>query len=133
MSAPALAGFQALEARGAALAPGMRVAARKESAGGEGVEIVRAEGRDACVRVAFESTQPVTAELVDGSGRVLATTTAAAMGGVLGERGPVCIRKGDLVAAVASPSEGADAPASDGAGVTTGSSARVRWVAWEAL
>jgi len=131
--APALSVFGALEARGAALAPGMRVAARKESARGERVEIVRAEGRDACVRVAFESTQPVAAELVDGSGRVLATSKGAATDGMLGERGPVCIRKGDLVAGVASPPGGADGGPFDGGGAAGVGTARVRWVAWEAL
>jgi hypothetical protein len=91
----------------------MQVVARKESAG-EKLDLVRAEGRDVCVRVAFEATSPVTARLLDGAGNVLAASDALATEGVLGSRGPVCIRKGDVVAASA-----------DGGG-------QVRWIAWEA-
>jgi hypothetical protein len=106
--------FAALAARGAAVAPGMREVARLQSAGDK-IEIAHAEGRDACVRVAFEASSPVIAKLVDGEGNVLASSNAPVTGGVLGERGPVCVRKGDNVSAVA---EGLDA--------------NVRWVAWAA-
>jgi hypothetical protein len=106
------ASFAALAARGAAVAPGMREVARLQSAGDK-IEIAHAEGRDACVRVAFEASTPVVAKLVDGEGNVLASSNVPATYGVLGERGPVCVRKGDNVSAVA---EGADA--------------NVRWVAW---
>jgi hypothetical protein len=107
------AAFDALVARGAAIAAGMREVARTQSAGDK-VEIAHAEGRDECVRVAFAASSPVVAKLMDGAGNVLAVSDAPATDGVLGERGPVCVRKGDAVSAVA-----------EGAG------ASVRWVAWE--
>jgi hypothetical protein len=113
-NAEAMAAFDALAARGQALAAGMREVARKES-DGERVEIARADKRDACVRVAFESTAPVVAKLVDREGRVLAASKEPTTEGVLGERGPVCVRKGDVVACLAD-----------------GAPAHVRWVAWEA-
>jgi hypothetical protein len=103
-----------MASRGQALAPGMREVARKETRG-ERVDLVHAEGRDACVRVAFEASAPVLAKLVDGAGNVLVVGGAAASDGVLGERGPVCVRKGDTVACIAD-----------------GGPARIRWVAWEA-
>ncbi|HZU85737.1 MAG TPA: hypothetical protein VE987_22575 [Polyangiaceae bacterium] len=112
-STPSSAPFETLVARRAAVAPGMREVARKESAGDK-IEIAPASGRDTCVRVAFEADAPVVAKLVDGEGNVLASTDKAATDGVLGPAGPVCVRKGEAVSAVA---EGA--PAS------------VRWVAWE--
>ena len=114
-NAPAVS-FAALAARGAAVAPGMREVARIESAG-DRVELARAEGRDACVRVAFEANSPVMAKLLDGEGNVLASTGTPATGGVLGEHGPVCVRRADAVSAVA--------------GGTEGGVASVRWVAWE--
>jgi hypothetical protein len=79
---------------------------------GDKVEIAHAEGRDACVRVAFEASSPVVAKLVDAQGNVLAASEAPVTRGVLGERGPVCVRRGDAVSAIA---EG---------------SASVRWMAW---
>jgi len=106
--------FDAIAARGASLAPGMREAARKDG-GADAVDLVKADTHDACVRVAFAASAPVTAKLVDHAGNVLAASDTAGTDGVLGVRGPVCIRKGDVVRAVA-----------DAAGV------RVRWVAWEA-
>jgi hypothetical protein len=109
--APPDPGFAALEARAAELAPGMRQAAEKRSHG-ERVELVQAASRDACVRVAFEADAPVHARLVAGDGSLLFEASAAATAGVLGDRGPVCIRKGDAVSAAA---EG------DGAN---------RWIAW---
>ena len=114
-TAESLAAFDALAARGASLAPGMREVARKEG-GSDAVELVKAEARDACVRVAFEASAPVEAKLVDHAGNVLAASDAPAADGVLGARGPVCVRKGDVVRGI-----------SDASGAT-----RVRWVAWEA-
>lgn len=108
--------FGAIEARWSRAAPGMRVMARREGAGGR-VEIFRAEPQDACVRVAFEATAPVLARLVDSSGAVLASCATAATEGVLAEQGPVCIRRGDVLSGVA------DGPAA----------VRVRWVAWSGL
>jgi hypothetical protein len=105
-------GFVTLEGRASVLAPGLRQAAERESAG-EPTELVRAAVRDACVRVAFESGGPVTARLIDDDGGVLAETKAPALEGALGERGPVCVRKGDAVSAVAE-----------------GATARVKWIAW---
>jgi hypothetical protein len=115
-SADGPASFVALAERAASVAPGMREVARKASANaGDPVELVKADARDTCVRAAFEAASPVSARLVDREGRVLASVPAATASGVLGERGPVCVRKGDVVKGVA-----------DGAGVP------VRWMAWEA-
>ena len=111
--------FDALAARAAELAPGMREVARKET-GGEPVELVRATGADVCVRVAFEASTAVRARLLDEQGAELAATPAPAAAGVLGERGPVCVRRGEAVKAVAD--------AGDAGGLTK----PVRWMAWEA-
>jgi hypothetical protein len=111
---PRAGGFAGLASQAAALAPGMREATRKQSRAGERVELVRAEGRDACVRVAFAANTPVATRLVDGDGSVLAARTAPTTDGVLGEHGPVCVRRGDLVA-----------------GVADGMVGVVRWIAWE--
>ncbi len=104
-------GFASLEALAASLAPGMRQAAERESAG-ERVELVRAGERDACVRVAFEAVAPAAVKLLDSAGTVLAEGRAPAIEGTLGDRGPVCVRKGDSVSAVA-----------EGGG-------HIRWIAW---
>lgn len=104
--------FVGLEARAGALAPGMRRATERESTG-ERVELLRAVAGDACVRVTFGSSVPIIARLLTGDGMVLAETPAATTDGALGDRGPVCIRKGDTVSAVAE-----------------GAAGRVRWVAW---
>lgn len=105
-------GFASLEARAASLAPGMRQAAEREN-GGERTELVRAAGKDTCVRVAFEATAPVLARLLDDEGTVLCETRSPVTSGVLAERGPVCVRKTDTVSAAAE-----------------GSGGRVRWIAW---
>jgi hypothetical protein len=107
--------YSTLEARAASVAPGMRRVAERENAG-ERVELVRAAGRDTCARVLFEAPVPIVAKLVDAEGRVLAETGTAATQGTLGEKGPVCIRKGESVNAVM-----------EGTSVT-----RVRWVALSA-
>jgi hypothetical protein len=106
--------FDSIETRAALVAPGMREIARRESAG-ERIEMVRADRQDACVRVAFESTGPVVGKLVDGVGVVLAASHEATTRGVLGEHGPVCVRRGESVNAIAE-----------------GAPTRVRWVAWVA-
>ncbi len=106
--------FASLEARAAALAPGMRRAAERES-GGERTELVRAAGNDTCVRVAFEATAPVLARLLDADGTLLCETRVPSAAGVLAERGPVCVRKNGSVSATAD-----------------GSGARIRWIAWAA-
>jgi hypothetical protein len=104
-------GFAALEARAASLAPGMRLTAERENSG-DRIELVRASEKDTCARVAFEASAPVVAKLLDSAGLPLAEMQAAATEGELGERGPVCIRKGDAIS-----------------GVATGS-AQVHWIAW---
>ena len=109
-----LTAFDTIAARGATLAPGMREAARKEGAA-DAVDLVKADARDVCVRVAFAASTPVTARLVDHAGSVLAASEGPGTAGVLGAHGPVCIRKGDVVRAL-----------------TDASGVRVRWVAWEA-
>jgi hypothetical protein len=106
--------FESIEARGPSIAPGMRAAVRRESTG-EKIELVRAEQRDTCVRVAFEATVPVVAKLVDGTDRTLAETGTASIDGVLGEKGPICIRKGETLSVL-----------------VNGPRTRIRWVAWVA-
>lgn len=104
--------FASLEARAAALAPGMRQAAERESRG-ERTELVRAAGKDTCVRVAFEAAGPVIAKLFDADGTVLCETHTPASSGVLAERGPVCVRKTGSVTAAAE-----------------GDGGRIQWIAW---
>ena len=106
--------FEARAARRLSVASGMREVARRES-GTDPVDLIIAEGRDACLRVAFESTAPVAVKLLDQGGNVLAATEGPVTEGVLGARGPVCLRKGDVVR-----------------GLAEGAGARVRWMAWEA-
>jgi len=118
--APGGGGFSSLAAQASVLAAGMREAARAESSPGDRIELVRAEGRDTCVRVAFAASGPVSARLLDGDGRVLASQPAPVTEGALGEHGPVCVRKGDLVAAEAESGDG-------GAAVAV-----VRWIGWQA-
>ncbi len=104
--------FRPVEERWAALVPGMQLAATKES-GPQNVELARADEQDLCVRVAFDASEPVVASLVDSRGGTLATSVERT-GGILAEQGPVCVRKGDAVHALA----------------TGPSTARVLWVAW---
>jgi hypothetical protein len=111
-SGPADRSFAPLEARGPLLAPGLKQAAERETHG-ERVELVRAADADVCARVAFQASAPVQARLLDGDGGVLAQTDAAALEGALGERGPVCVRKGDAIGAAAE-----------------GGPALVKWIAW---
>jgi hypothetical protein len=92
----------------------MREVARVES-GAEPIDLVKADARDVCVRVAYEASEPVVAKLVERGGAVLAAASSPALQGSLGERGPVCVRRGDVVRAMAE-----------------GPAARVRWIAWEA-
>jgi hypothetical protein len=113
-SVPVANRFESIEARGPSIAPGMRAAVRRESTG-EKIELVRAEQRDTCVRVAFEATVPVAAKLVDGSDRALAETGTASIDGVLGEKGPICIRKGETLSVL-----------------VNGPRTPIRWVAWVA-
>ncbi len=106
--------FDGLSSRATTLAPGMREVARSEGVS-ERVVILPAGRRDACLRAAFEASAPIVARLVNARGNVLATTQAAAKQGVLGERGPVCVRKGDTVSVVVEPA-----------------GTQVRWLAWAA-
>jgi hypothetical protein len=106
--------YDALASLGSSIAQGMHEVARKPGVGGgEPVVLVRAETHDACLRVAFDADAPLVAKLVDENGQVLAALAVPATHGVLAEEGPVCIRKGDVVRAVAE-----------------GSGAHVRWMAW---
>jgi hypothetical protein len=106
-------GFSSLEAAAPSLAPGMRQAVERESRAGDRVELLRSAAVDTCVRVAFEGPGPVLARLTDSTGATLAETRAPAVTGALGDRGPVCVRKGDSISA------GAD-----------GAAGRVRWIVW---
>ncbi|MGO9838438.1 MAG: hypothetical protein ACLP1X_30015 [Polyangiaceae bacterium] len=106
--------FESIVRLGPSIAPGMRLVARRESAGDK-IELVRADEGDTCVRVAFEAAAPIVAKLVDGTDKIIATSGAAAAEGLLGERGPVCIRKGEVLNVTV---DGPNSP--------------VRWVAWAA-
>jgi hypothetical protein len=106
--------FDDLSALAPTLAPGMSEIARKASTG-DAVELLGAAANDACVRVAFAAESPVSTKLVDGSGEALAVA-GPALQGALGERGPVCVRRGEIIRGVA-----------DGAGRS-----HVRWMAWQA-
>jgi hypothetical protein len=108
------AAFDALASVGLAVAPGMHEVARRETRG-ERADLVGAEGRDVCVRVAFKASAPVLAKLLDGDGKVLAARTTVGIEGVLGELGPICVRKGEVVACMAE-----------------GGPALLQWMAWEA-
>jgi hypothetical protein len=70
---------------------------------------------DACLRVAYEADAPIQATLVDGAGHVLGESGPPALEGVVGQQGPVCVRKGDSVV-----------------GVPAGNATHVRWIAWQA-
>ena len=91
---PALA---ELAARGGEIAPGMRILAQGEEAAPKRVEVPRVDG-DVCVRALFVATTPVKATLQSSTGFTLAETSARAVSGVLGARGPVCVRRGQGLA-----------------------------------
>jgi hypothetical protein len=111
------AGFDEIEQRWSGVVAGMRAVSAVEGTSGdqEPLELARADGRDLCIRVAFEATEPIVATLVDGAGTSLARS-AETSSGVLPEHGPVCVRRGETVrgSAVGPPA------------------ARVRWVTWAA-
>ena len=115
-AAPRLRSIESLAARGAELARGMREVDRAEIAVAAGTvdrDIVRGAASDTCARVAFAATVPVHAAIVDAKDRVVAEIEPAHEG-ALGERGPVCARRGDAIRLRIS----ADRPA------------QVRYVAW---
>lgn len=111
------AAFDEIEQRWSGLVAGMRPVSSVEGTAGdlEALELARAEGRDLCVRVAFEAPEAVVASLIDGAGASLARSAEQASG-LLPEHGPVCVRRGDSVRGIAS------GPAAT----------RVRWVTWAA-
>lgn len=88
-----IATFDELAKGAGTLAPLMRELSRDEKSGEKSLsaDVLQAD-KDACVRVTFAATTELRAVLEDPSGAVLAVTKAKA--GVLGERGPVCVRKG---------------------------------------
>jgi hypothetical protein len=99
VDAAAILTLDALAARATSVAAGMREVARGEIVGdasGATHVIARADARDVCVRVTFGARAPVHASLVDARGDVLAEVRDAA-DATLGARGPVCVRKGDVV------------------------------------
>jgi hypothetical protein len=90
-----LESMHALVSRGEELAPGMRLVVEDEVASPGEVSLPNADA-DLCVRAAFVADAPVRATLISSSGDNLATIDRAASG-VLGARGPVCARKGQVV------------------------------------
>jgi hypothetical protein len=109
----------ALRDRGATIAPGMRLAAERRSRDAE-VDLIHADGQDQCVRVAFDANEPISAQLTNARGEVLARTAEPAGSGVLPAGGPVCVRSGDAISAVAIRAPDA------------GPGTAVRWAAWAA-
>lgn len=87
-----LAAFEDLAKGADKLAPAMREIGREEKSGEKSLvaEILHADA-DSCVRVSFAASTELRAVLEDPSG-VLAETKSKS--GALGERGPVCVRKG---------------------------------------
>ena len=88
----------ALAAQGARFAPGMREVLRHETPEETQLrrDVVRAPDHDVCARVAFAASGPVHAWLENAAGLSLADI-ARAESGILGPRGPVCIRRGDSI------------------------------------
>lgn len=113
----------ALRAKGAAIAAGMRLAAQRRSTQPE-TDLLHADAQDECVRVAYDADEPIAAQLTNAKGDVLAHTDGPATSGVLPAAGPVCVRKGDSIAAVAVRSPDASPDAS--------TRTRVLWAAWAA-
>jgi hypothetical protein len=114
---------EALRARGAAIAAGMRLAAQRRSTDAE-IDLLRADSQDECVRVAYDADEPIVARLTNAKGDVLARADAPASFGILPAAGPVCVRKGDAIAAVALRSPDSPPDAS--------TRTRVLWATWAA-
>jgi hypothetical protein len=113
-----LPSLDAIAARGASVAPGMRAVGREEQklASAARFDAVPKAERDVCARLLFVATAPVRARLEDGAGDVLAELARPAGSGLLGERGPVCTRRGDVIRVAFQPDPAV--------------AARVRWVTW---
>jgi hypothetical protein len=94
---PQLVAMEDLAANAASVAPGMHELARRES---ESLHVHEEAGqareKDLCVRVLFAATSDVRATLENAKGEMLVETTGASRG-VLGPRGPVCVRKGETL------------------------------------
>jgi hypothetical protein len=92
-AADPIATFDELAKGADKLAPAMRELVRDEKSGEKSLaaDLLQAD-KDSCVRVTFAATTELLAALEDQNGAVLAVTKAKA--GALGERGPVCVRKG---------------------------------------
>ncbi|WP_394827466.1 hypothetical protein [Pendulispora albinea] len=91
--------LEALGEEGKRLAAGMRVlkSAELSGTGDVGEELAAGLDTDACLRVAFSAAEAVVGRLEDDKGRVLAETPSTVTDGKLGERGPVCARRGETV------------------------------------
>jgi hypothetical protein len=98
-AAEPLATVDALAARAAVLAPGMREVARGERSDADAspASIVREAASDTCVRVALAASPGVRASLVTTRAHVTLTEATDAGDAPLGASGPVCVRRGDGV------------------------------------
>jgi len=90
--------LSALGEQGSTLAPGMRKLEDGELSGARDVahDLMAPVDKDTCVRVAWSANAAVDAKMLDASGRTLAEVRSA-RDGSLGERGPICARRGDTV------------------------------------
>ena len=90
--------LDAVSAQGPWLAPGMHEIVRHEVTNETKLrrDVVRGVDHDVCVRVAFAAGAPVHAWLEDGAAALLAEVERGDSG-VLGTRGPVCVRKSDAI------------------------------------
>jgi hypothetical protein len=89
-----VASLDALAARGPTEAPLMREALRAAAASPRSPD-VRAD-KDLCLRAVFASSVPVRAAFADESGAARGDATTATSGTVP-PRGPVCVKKGEVL------------------------------------
>jgi len=90
--------LESLAEDGKIVAAGMRTLKGEELSGQReiGQELIARADVDTCVRVAFSAGEAVVAQLADEKGRILAETPRVT-DGKLGERGPVCARRGETL------------------------------------
>jgi hypothetical protein len=111
----ALATFEELDGDKGSLAAGMRALDRGDVGPELARDLIADAKADTCVRVSFSATTPVSAELLDDHARSLAEAPEATRS-TLGDRGPICIRRGDTMRLRFAP--------------RAGTTPHIRFVAW---